>query len=238
MIRLKQVTKTYKNKVTALSDVSLTIEQGEFVYLVGQSGSGKSTLMKLLYGKEHPTKGYVVVGSRVVNQIKANHLHLLRREVGIVFQEFHLLPQKTVFENIAYVLEVTGHSPTSIEEKVMEALSIVGLKHKALDFPSQCSGGEQQRVALARAIVHRPNVLIADEPTGNLDPNTGFDMLKLLHRINKTGTTVIMATHDYSFVERMPSRVIELNQGKIKRDRSKNHALLLYSMKTGDYFVV
>ncbi|WP_161878898.1 cell division ATP-binding protein FtsE [Alkalibacterium sp. MB6] len=238
MIRLKQVSKTYKNKVTALTDISLTIDQGEFVYLVGQSGSGKSSLMKLLYGKEYPTQGYVVVGSRVVNQIKANHLHLLRREVGIVFQEFHLLPQKTVYENVAYVLEVTGHSTASIEEKVMDALTTVGLKHKALDFPSQCSGGEQQRVAIARAIVHRPGILIADEPTGNLDPKTGYDMLKLLHKINKTGTTVIMATHDYSFVERMPSRVIELNKGKIKSDRSKNHTLLLYSMKTGDYFVV
>lgn len=238
MIRLKNVSKIYKKKTQALVDVSLTVEQGEFVYLVGKSGSGKSTLLDLLYGKITPDVGLVAVGDYFLNKLKSNHLCYLRRRLGVVFQDFNLLEHKTVYENIAYVLEVTGHNPSEIETKVMKALDVVELKHKALDYPSDCSGGEQQRVALARAIVHEPSVLIADEPTANLDPRTGFAMVKLLHKINKQGTAVIMATHNYSFIDRLPARVIEMKDGRVISDRSKNHVQLIINNKYGDFFVV
>lgn len=238
MIRLKNVFVRYKNAVPALTDFSLTVDQGEFVYLIGKSGSGKSTLLNLLYGKVKPTSGQVAVGRYFLNHLKVGHLHRLRRNIGVVFQDYQLLEYKTVYENIAYVLEVTGCHHSLIKERVIEVLEFVGLKHKALVFPSDCSGGEQQRIAIARAIVHKPEVLIADEPTGNLDPRTAVDMLNLLHKINKTGTTVIMATHDYSFVERVPSRVVEVEKGKLKRDRSKDHAILILNNKLGDTYVV
>ncbi|PRY77522.1 cell division ATP-binding protein FtsE [Alkalibacterium olivapovliticus] len=239
MIRILNVSKQFKKTETqALLDVSLDIDQGEFVYLIGKSGSGKSTLLKQLYGEVKPTKGHIIFDSLIVNKLKSKELPNLRRKVGVVFQEYKLLEYKTVYENIAYVLEVTGVEEELIEERVMEALKTVGLKHKALDYPQDCSGGEQQRVAIARAIVHKPKVLIADEPTGNLDPRTSLLMLRLLHKINKTGTTVIMATHDYSFVNHMPARVIRLENGQVKSDRSKNHTLLILNNTMGEYYVV
>ncbi len=239
MIRILNVSKQFKKIETqALLDVSLDIDQGEFIYLIGKSGSGKSTLLKHIYGQVTPTSGHVVFDSLIVNKLKSKELPNLRRQVGIVFQEYNLLDYKTVFENVAYVLEVTGVEEDLIEELVMEALTTVGLKHKALDYPTDCSGGEQQRVAIARAIVHKPKVLIADEPTGNLDPRTGLLMLRLLHKINKTGTTVIMATHDYSFVNHMPARVVRLENGKVQSDRSKNHTLLILNNTMGEYYVI
>ncbi|GAA0361982.1 cell division ATP-binding protein FtsE [Alkalibacterium iburiense] len=237
MIRLKDVSKTYKKETHALVDVSLSVEQNEFVYIVGKSGSGKTTLIDLLYGKVKPNKGIVAVEEYFVNHLKSKHLCYLRRKLGVVFQDFRLLEHKTLFENIAYVLEVTGHHPSDIESKVMDALDTVNLKHKALDYPSDCSGGEQQRVAIARAIVHEPAVLIADEPTANLDPRTGFDMVKLLHKINQRGTAVIMATHNYSYIDRLPARVIELENGRVISDRSKNHVQLIINAKYGDFYV-
>lgn len=239
MIRLINVSNHYKKTDTlALEQVSVDIDQGEFVYLIGKSGSGKSTLLKTLYGQVRPTEGHVVFDSFVVNQLKNHELHQLRRQVGVVFQEYNLLDYMTVFENVAYVLEVTGVEESLVEDMVMEALETVGLKHKALDFPENCSGGEQQRVAIARAIVHKPKLLIADEPTGSLDPKTSWKMLCLLHKINKTGTTVVMATHDYHFVHQMPSRVIKMENGRVKSDRSKNHTLLILNNTMGEYYVV
>lgn len=239
MIRLIRLSKKYhKNEPFALQDVSLDIDQGDFIYLIGKSGSGKSTLLKHLYGQVTPDIGHVVIDSFVVSQLKASELYKLRRHVGVVFQDYNLLQYKTVYDNVAYVLEVTNTDEKKIETKVMQALKTVGLSQKALDYPGDCSGGEQQRIAIARAIVHKPKILIADEPTGNLDPRTSLSMLRLLHKINKTGTTVIMSTHDYSFVEHMPARVVQLADGKVKSDRSKNHTLLILNNTMGEYYVV
>lgn len=239
MIRLIRLSKKYhKNEPFALEDVSIDIDQGDFVYLIGKSGSGKSTLLKHLYGHVKPDKGHVVIDSFVVSQLKANELYKLRRQVGVVFQEYNLLQYKTVYDNVAYVLEVTNTDEKEIETKVMRALKIVGLSQRALDYPENCSGGEQQRIAIARAIVHEPKILIADEPTGNLDPRTSLSMLRLFHKINKMGTTVIMSTHDYSFVEHMPARVIQMSEGKVKSDRSRNHTLLILNNTMGEYYVV
>lgn len=238
MIRLIHVSKKYdKNEPPALNDVSVDIEKGEFVYLIGKSGSGKSTLIKHLYGHVKPDKGHVVIDSFVVNKLKRKDLFKLRRHVGVVFQDYQLLQYKTVYENVAYVLEVTNTTKQVIEDKVMKALKTVGLRERAMEYPSQLSGGEQQRIAIARAIVHEPSVLIADEPTGNLDPRASLNILNLFHKINKTGTTVIMSTHDYSFVEHMPARVLELDGGKVKSDRSKNHTLLILNNTMGEWYV-
>lgn len=239
MIRLLNVSKHYEQtEAPALKNISIDIDQGEFVYLIGKSGSGKSTLLKHLYGAVKPTDGHVVFDSDIVNKMKSNALYRLRRDVGIVFQDYNLLHYKTVYENVAYALDVIGVEKDQIEERVMAALTTVGLKYKAMDLPQDCSGGEQQRVAIARAIVHRPKVLIADEPTGNLDPRTSLKMLQLLHKINKSGTTVIMSTHDYSFVEHMPARVIQLEKGIMTSDRSKNHTLLILNNTMGQCYVV
>lgn len=238
MIRLIQLSKKYhKDEPSALHNISIDIDQGEFVYLTGKSGSGKSTLLKHLYGEVKPDQGHIVVDSFVVNDLKRKDLFKLRRHVGVVFQDYQLLQYKTVYENVAYVLEVTNTDKHVIEDKVMQALKTVGLREKALAFPSECSGGEQQRIAIARAIVHEPKVLIADEPTGNLDPRTSLTILNLFHKINKAGTTVIMSTHDYSFVEHMPARVIHLADGKVKSDRSKNHTLLILNNTMGEWYV-
>lgn len=239
MIRLIRLFKKYhKLEPYALEDISIDIEQGEFVYLIGKSGSGKSTLLKHLYGHVKPDKGHVLLDSTLVSQLKAKEMFKLRRQVGVVFQDFKLLQYKTVFDNVAYVLEVTNTNEQEIETKVMQSLKTVGLSQRALDLPDNLSGGEQQRIAIARAIVHDPKILIADEPTGNLDPRTSLSVLRLLHKINKSGTTVIMSTHDYSFVEHMPARVIALADGKIKSDRSKNHTLLILNNTMGEYYVV
>lgn len=239
MIRLIRLFKKYqRNEPYALEDVSVDIEQGEFVYLIGKSGSGKSTLLKHLYGQVKPDTGHVLLDSFIVSQLKAKELFKLRRQVGVIFQDYKLLQYKTVFDNVAYVLEVTNTDEKEIEKKVMKALKTVGLSQRALDYPGELSGGEQQRIAIARAIVHEPKILIADEPTGNLDPRTSLSVLRLLHKINKSGTTVIMSTHDYSFVEHMPARVIALAEGKIRSDRSKNHTLLILNNTMGEYYVV
>ena len=239
MIRLKQVSKKYhKDDPLVLKNVSIDIEQGEFVYLMGKSGSGKTTLLKHLYGQVKPDKGHVVVDSFVVDGLKSKELYRLRRHVGVVFQDYKLFEYKSVYDNIAFALEVTDTDKHMIEDKVMKALETVGLSDRALDYPNELSGGEQQRVAIARAIVHEPRVLIADEPTGNLDPRTSLNMLKLFHKINKAGTTVIMSTHDYSLVEHMPARVIELSDGQVVRDQSKNHTLLILNNTMGEYYVV
>lgn len=238
MIELKKVSKSYRNGVQALKDVSLIVEDGEFVYLTGNSGSGKSTLLKLLYREEKASKGFVRVGDRVVSKLKNRDIPELRREIGVVFQNFQLLPTRTVFENIAYALEVIGKEPEEIRERVMETLRVVGLEHKCEDFPSECSGGEQQRVAIARAIVNSPKVLLADEPTGNLDPETAMGIMRLFYRINQRGTTVVMATHNRKIIQKVPYRVLELYDGELKRDRTQNHISLLYSEKIGEYFVV
>lgn len=238
MISLNNVTKTYRDGTSALQQVTLMIETGEFVYLKGKSGSGKSTLLKVLYGQEKVNRGQVRLADHHVHKMSNRKIHKLRREIGVVFQDYQLLSYKTVFDNIAYVLEVTGYPKEKINDKVIEALEKVGLKHKIFEYPSNCSGGEQQRIAIARAIVHDPIVLLADEPTGNLDPQNAYSILKVLHKINKSGTTVIMATHDQSLVDKMPSRVIELEKGYLTKDRSINHTMMILSSRMGEQYVI
>lgn len=238
MISLNNITKTYKDGTLALQKLSLTIETGEFVYLKGKSGSGKSTLLKILYGQEKVDQGQIILADHLVHKISNRKIHELRRQIGVVFQDYQLLPYKTVFENIAYVLEVTGYPNEKISTRVIEALETVGLKHKIFEYPSNCSGGEQQRIAIARAIVHEPIVLLADEPTGNLDPQNAYAILKVLHKINKSGTTIIMATHDQSLVDKLPSRVIELENGYLTKDRSINHTMMILSSRMGEQYVI
>lgn len=238
MISLNNVTKTYRDGTSALQQVTLMIETGEFVYLKGKSGSGKSTLLKVLYGQEKVNRGQVRLADHHVHKMSNRKIHKLRREIGVVFQDYQLLSYKTVFDNIAYVLEVTGYPKEKINDKVIEALEKVGLKHKIFEYPSNCSGGEQQRIAIARAIVHDPIVLLADEPTGNLDPQNAYSILKVLHKINKSGTTVIMATHDQSLVDKMPSRVIELEKGYLTKDRSINHTMMILSSRMGEQYII
>lgn len=221
MIQLIDVTKQYANGIKALDKISLRIEQGEFIYLVGPSGSGKSTLMKLLYREEIASRGKVQVGKYVMKKMKDKDVPFLRRYVGVVFQDFKLLPKLTVFENVAYAMEVTGKRGKEIKQRVNEVLDQVGLRHKVHQLPEELSGGEQQRVAIARAIANKPAVLIADEPTGNLDPETALGILKLLETINSMGTTVIMGTHNEQFVNQYRHRVLELNRGKLIRDDYK-----------------
>lgn len=221
MIQLREVTKRYPNGVNALQQISLRIEQGEFVYLVGPSGSGKSTLMKLLYREELPTKGSIQVGKYKLTRMKDRDVPYLRRYVGVVFQDFKLLPKLTVYENIAYAMEVTGAKKKEIKQRVTQVLEQVGLRQKMNQLPQELSGGEQQRVAIARAIINQPAILIADEPTGNLDPETALGILKLLEDINRMGTTVIMGTHNDYFVNEYRHRVLELSKGQLVRDKYK-----------------
>lgn len=237
MITLEKVSKKYK-KQSVLNDVTLHIEQGEFVYLMGKSGSGKSTLMKLLYQQEKANKGRIWVNSHNVRKIKPKNIHHLRRDIGVVFQDFRLLSNRTVYENIAFALEVTEYDREDKKDRILHALDVVKLKHKFEEYPKNLSGGEQQRVAIARAIVNEPKVLLADEPTGNLDPATSLEIMRLFYRINKEGTTILMATHDQNIVDTIPNRVIELKQGKVEKDRTKEHIGLLYNEKMGDYYVV
>lgn len=221
MIELMNVTKQYPNGIKALDNITLRIEQGEFVYLVGPSGSGKSTFMKLLYREEVPTKGRVQVGKYQIPKMKDKEVPFLRRYVGVVFQDFKLLPKLTVYENVAYAMEVTGKKSKDIKQRVNEVLEQVGLRTKVNQLPEELSGGEQQRVAIARAVVNKPAILIADEPTGNLDPETALGILKLLEDINNLGTTVIMGTHNETFVNDYRHRVLELNRGHLVRDDYK-----------------
>ncbi|MBP9728143.1 MAG: cell division ATP-binding protein FtsE [Candidatus Moranbacteria bacterium] len=226
MIRFENVSKTYPGEVTVLQGVNLVIYPGEFLSLVGPSGAGKSTLLKLIYAEEIPTEGEVYFNERPVTQINRKHLPYYRRNIGTVFQDFKLLPQKTAFENVAYALEVDGRSEEEINAEVPEILDIVGLGSKMDKFPHQLSGGEQQRVSLARALIHRPKVIIADEPTGNLDPTSSSDIIRLLLEINSFGTTIILATHNKSIVDKLGKRVIMVNEHHIAHDQSKGKYML------------
>ncbi|NLW63277.1 MAG: cell division ATP-binding protein FtsE [Syntrophomonadaceae bacterium] len=212
------VSKTYPNGVKALVDVTLKIERGEFVFLIGHSGAGKSTFIKLLMREELPTRGQIFVASRSVLRMKASDIPLLRRSIGVVFQDFKLLENKTVRENVAFAMQVVGASPSQIKTRVEETIRMVGLQGKEESFPSQLSGGEQQRVGIARAIVNHPLIVIADEPTGNLDVETSWEIMDLLSEINRKGTTVIMATHAQDIVRRMHKRVVYLEKGKVVSD--------------------
>ena len=218
IIEMKDVTKKYGNGTTALCGVSVSVEAGEFAYIVGPSGAGKSTFIKLLYREEKLDKGTLKVGKFDLATIKKRDVPLLRRSVGVVFQDYKLLPKKTVFENIAYAMEVIGEKPRNIKKRVMEVLDLVGLKHKIRSFPNELSGGEQQRIAIARAIVNNPKVLIADEPTGNLDPDNSWEIMNLLERINLQGTTILMATHNSQIVNTLRHRVIAIEDGHVVRD--------------------
>ena len=220
MIHLKNVTKIYeKNGVTALDDITIDIAPGEFVFIVGTSGSGKSTLMKLLMHEEIPTAGEILVDGRDVVRLTRKEVPYLRRGLGVIFQDFRLLEDKTVYENIAFAMQVIETPRKIIKRSVDAVLDIVGLRDKSKSFPDQLSGGEQQRVAIARAIVNDPKIVIADEPTGNLDPATTWDIMDIFLRINVAGTTIVMATHDKDIVNRLKKRVIAIENGKIIRDQ-------------------
>lgn len=216
LIRLKNVYKQYKNGVTAIYDINLSIKKGAFVFVIGGSGSGKSTLIKMLYREEKPTSGQIVVGGVNVAKLRNSKVYKLRRKVGIVFQDYRLLPKLTVFENVAFAMEVIGADKKTTRAQVLKALELVGLKGKIHNYPNQLSGGEQQRVAIARAIVNNPKLLLCDEPTGNLDPERSLEIMQVLQVINeKRGTTIIMATHDKDIVNRMKKQVITLKDGRI-----------------------
>jgi len=221
LIRMRRVTKVYKGNVYALEDVTLDIEKGEFAFLVGPSGSGKTTLIKLLIKEEEPTSGQIYIADTNINQLRKWKVPYLRRKIGCVFQDFKLLPHKTVFQNVAYAMEVIGKSRRLIEQQVPEVLKLVGLGHKLDAFPDELSGGEQQRVAIARAFINRPPILLADEPTGNVDPSLGAGIVRLLEKINSTGTTVLVATHDKNIVDTFRKRVIALENGRIIRDQDR-----------------
>ncbi|AXI39103.1 cell division ATP-binding protein FtsE [Bacillaceae bacterium ZC4] len=221
MIEMKDVYKTYSNGVLAINGISIKINQGEFVYIVGPSGAGKSTFIKLMYREEKPTKGSIVINGIQLENLKEKEVPYLRRNIGVVFQDFKLLPKLTVYENVAFALEVIGENPKNIKKKVLNVLDLVQLKHKARSFPDELSGGEQQRVSIARSIVNNPPVVIADEPTGNLDPETSWEIMRLLEEINNRGTTVLMATHNKVIVNTIRKRVIAIEDGKIVRDEAR-----------------
>jgi cell division transport system ATP-binding protein len=221
-IEFKNVNKTYSTGVTALADISVVIDKGEFVFVIGHTASGKSTFIKMLYREEKPTKGSVIVGGVNVAKLRNRKVFKLRRKIGVVFQDFKLLPKLTVYENVAFALECLGMKSSEIRPKVLKAIEIVGLKEKARSFPHQLSGGEQQRVCIARAIVNEPKLLICDEPTGNLDPETSKEIMDVIDNINKEfNTTVIMATHDKEIVNRMKKRVISIEHGVLTSDKMK-----------------
>jgi cell division transport system ATP-binding protein len=221
MIEMKEVYKTYPNGVTAANGINVFIDQGEFVYVVGPSGAGKSTFIKMMYREEKPTKGTITVNDINLSKLKNSKVPLLRRNIGMVFQDFKLLETITVYENVAFAMEVVEEQPHVIKKRVMETLELVGLKHKARMLPTELSGGEQQRVAIARSIVNSPKVVIADEPTGNLDPETSWGIMKIFEEINLRGTTVLMATHNKDIVNNLTHRVIAIESGKIVRDEQK-----------------
>ena len=221
MIEFKNVTKVYENGNVALKNVNIVIKKGEFVFLVGPSGSGKSTLIKLLIREIPVTTGSIFVAGRNICNLKASRIPQLRRNIGYVFQDFKLLPNKTIFENVAFALEVIGKPAYAIRVQVPQVLKLVGLANKINSYPHQLSAGEQQRISIARAFVNRPPILLADEPTGNLDPATSDGIMKLLSRINLIGTTVAMASHDKSIVNSMRRRVVELEEGEIIRDQKR-----------------
>jgi cell division transport system ATP-binding protein len=221
MIVFDGVAKVYEPDVAALNGVSFVIDKGEFVFIVGASGSGKSTLIKLLLKEIEPTSGRIFVGGRDLTRLKHGKVPLLRRNVGCVFQDFKLLPSRTAAENVAYALKVQGEGRTSIRRKVPEVMNMVGLAHKMDSLPDELSGGEQQRVSIARAVVNHPPLLVCDEPTGNLDPDTSVGIMQLLYRINRAGTTILMVTHDREMVDKMRKRVIALEEGRLARDERR-----------------
>ncbi len=222
LIRIKNVNKQYKNGVTAIYDLSLSIKKGSFVFVIGGSGSGKSTLIKMLYREEKPSSGEIVVGGLNVAKLRNKKVYKLRRKLGIVFQDYRLLPKLTVYENVAFTMEALGAKKDETRKKVLKSLELVGLKHKIHNYPDQLSGGEQQRVAIARAIVNEPKLLLCDEPTGNLDPDMSMEIVKVLEEINKTcGTTIIMATHDKEIVNKMKKEVIILKDGRLIKHEEK-----------------
>ncbi len=221
MIKLENVTKRYKSDVVALRDVNVDINKGEFVFMVGPSGSGKSTFIRLLLKEEDPEGGKIWVAGKDIAKLSPWKVPFLRRNIGCIFQDFKLLPSRTVYENVAFALEVIGRPRHVINSQVPAILELVGLGKKFKNLPHELSGGEQQRVSIARAFVNRPLILLADEPTGNLDPTTSVGIMRLLDRINRTGTTVVMATHDQSIVDTMRRRVVELDRGTVVRDQSR-----------------
>lgn len=221
LIQLKHVTKTYKTGVTALYDLSLNIEKGDFVFIIGSTGCGKSTVIKMIYREEKPTTGEIILGGKDISKVWNSKVYKIRRKMGVVFQDYKLLEKSTVYENVAFALEVFGLPKDEIHDKVIKALELVGLKNKVKSYPHQLSGGEQQRVAIARAIVNEPKLLICDEPTGNLDPDTSMEIMKVLEAINNLGTTVIMVTHDRDIVNKMKKRTILLESGRILKDYEK-----------------
>ena len=221
MIRFEHVTKTYKGSTVALRDITVDIEKGEFVFLVGASGSGKTTFIRLLLREELPDSGQILEAGRSIVELPKWRVPYLRRNIGCVFQDFRLLPNKSVFENVAFALEVIGRPRHVVANQVPQVLDLVGLANKRDNLPNELSGGEQQRVAVARAFVNRPLILLADEPTGNLDPQTSQGIMQLLDRINRTGTTVVVATHDEVLVDKMRRRVIELSNGAMVRDQKR-----------------
>lgn len=219
MINVDKVTKVYDNGTVAVNNISINIEKGEFVFVVGSSGSGKSTFMKMLLKEVEPTEGKIIIDGININNIQRKEIPYLRRKIGVVFQDFRLLPSKTVFENIAFALQVTEAPPKAIRRNVPAILAMVGLTDKAKAYPNELSGGEQQRVALARAIINKPPILLADEPTGNLDPETAWEIMELLKEINARGTTVVIATHAKDIVDEMKKRVITIQKGVILSDK-------------------
>ena len=221
LIRIKDLEKKYKTGVTAIYDFDLKVKKGDFVFVIGQSGSGKSTLIKLLYREEKPTNGSINIGGIEVAKLRNRKVYKLRRKLGIVFQDYKLLPRLPVYENVAFALEILGLPNEEIRNKTLKALEQVGLKNKSKNYPNELSGGEQQRVAIARAIVNEPKLLLCDEPTGNLDPETSWEIMQVLDEINKLGTTIIMATHDKEMVNRMKKRVIVIEAGRLKEDYEK-----------------
>ena len=232
LIKVEHAYKIYKNGTTAVADLSVTIDKGEFVFVIGTTGSGKSTFIKMLYREEKPTKGKVIVGGIDVAKLRNSKVYKLRRKLGVVFQDFKLLPKLTVYENVAFALETLGIPESEIRPKVLKAIDAVGLKEKTRNLPSELSGGEQQRVAIARAIVNNPKLLICDEPTGNLDPETSKGIMKILENINQTlGTTIIMATHDKELVNKMKKRVLVIENGVLASDTKKGSYKVHESVK-------
>lgn len=221
MIEMIDVQKIYPNGVSAVKGLNVKIKSGEFVYVVGTSGAGKSTFIKMMYREEKPTSGTIMINGRNIANIKNSKVPHLRRDIGVVFQDFKLLNNLTVYENVAFALEVTEERPQAIKKKVMDVLDLVGLKHKVRMIPTELSGGEQQRVAIARSIVRSPKLVIADEPTGNLDPETSWEIMKIFEEINKLGTTIVMATHNKEIVNTLQHRVIAIENGHIVRDEQK-----------------
>ncbi|MFE7060617.1 cell division ATP-binding protein FtsE [Sutcliffiella sp. NPDC057660] len=221
MIQMQDVFKKYPNGVQAVDGINVNIKAGEFVYVVGPSGAGKSTFIKMMYREEKPTSGSIIIDGVNLSKLKESKVPLLRRNIGVVFQDFKLLPQLTVYENVAFALEVIEESPKNIKKRVMEVLDLVKLKHKARHLPNELSGGEQQRISIARSIVNSPKVMIADEPTGNLDPDTSWEIMNIFEEINEKGTTIVMATHNREIVNTIKKRVIAIENGRIARDQAE-----------------